>query len=179
MKGSVIVETQIAVGKNKSITNVSVEIFADGKIEFAGSDKQKKEMQQKLNNDQLNFDKSLVYVGGEKLENALRNGKWKNTSITSNISKNSAGHSADPTKEKLRNMDKDIGIALKSCGMQEAARETDDQIKRRFTTHQKHRTIWQKKWLRWRGLFSVGIRNDQRMLWSRFFNGYTRDRIWI
>ena len=44
MKGSVIVETQIAVGKNKSITNVSVEIFADGKIEFAGSDKQKKEM---------------------------------------------------------------------------------------------------------------------------------------
>ena len=72
------------VCKYKSITNVSVEIFADGKIEFAGSDKQKKEMQQKLNNDQLNFDKSLVYVGGEKLENALRNGKWKNTSITSN-----------------------------------------------------------------------------------------------
>ena len=32
------------VCKYKSITNVSVEIFADGKIEFAGSDKQKKEM---------------------------------------------------------------------------------------------------------------------------------------
>ena len=50
----------------------------------------------------------ITFKDGEKLENALRNGKWKNTSITSNISKNSAGHSADPTKEKLRNMDKDI-----------------------------------------------------------------------